>query len=62
MKVTKELAEVFANACKRVGEWEGWQRSLDPQGGDTRTSDTSTADRVDSNGQMSRPVPQRRSA
>lgn len=32
MKVAKELAEVFADACKHVDSWEGWQKSLDPQG------------------------------
>ena len=33
MKIKRELAEVFDQACKDVGTWEVWQRSLDPQGG-----------------------------
>lgn len=37
MKVTDELAKVFIDACKHVDTWEGWQRSLDPQGNEART-------------------------
>jgi hypothetical protein len=45
MKIAKELAKVFADACKHVDTWEGWQRSLDPQGSETvKDEDRETKD------------------
>jgi hypothetical protein len=44
MKVTKELAKVFIDACNHVDTWEGWQRSLDPQGSQIRVEATHSAD------------------
>jgi hypothetical protein len=39
MKVSKELAQVFNQAAKEVENWEVWQRSLDPQGEKSRTTE-----------------------
>lgn len=43
MKIKRELAEVFDQACKDVGTWEVWQRSLDPQGGQSTKDPRDTA-------------------
>jgi hypothetical protein len=54
MKVTKELAKVFTDACNRVDTWEGWQRSLDPQGSEVREKGTDREEQESEQSQLKR--------